>query len=71
MSTISKEIAEQLIANNGRYEDDTPASKIVTYDNRYGGKSWAVVYPHEDQMRYEDSHACRNVTTLWTLKETQ
>ena len=69
MSTISKALAEQLIANNGYYVDDTPATKIITYDNMYGGKSWAVVYPHEDQMRYEDSPACLNVTTIWTSKE--
>lgn len=68
MSTISQEIAEQMVANDGRYGDDTQCSKIVSYDNAFGGTSWAVVYPHEDQMRYENSPYCTHVLTLWKMK---
>lgn len=68
MSTISQEIAEQMIANEGRYMDDSQCSKIVRYDNAFGGTSWAVVYPNEYQMRYEESPACANVITLWSAK---
>lgn len=68
MATIDKETAIYMIANNGRYADDQPCSKIVAYDNAFGGRSYAIVYPHEDQMRYENSPACANVETLWSNK---
>lgn len=68
MSTISEAIALEIIAGNGQYKDDPPVVKVVTYDNQWGGKSWAIVYPGQDPMRYERSPACSNVQTIWPVK---
>lgn len=65
MATISEEIAKKIIANDGYYEDDPRVSKVVKYNNAFGGESWAIVYPHEFQMRYEESPSCANVQVLW------
>lgn len=65
MATISKEIAEAIIKNNGHFMDDPQVSKVVVYTNMFdGADSYAIVYPHEYQMRYEDS--CDNVRVLWS-----
>lgn len=66
MATVSKHIAEELIANDGYYPGDPRVSKVVQYSNDFNGElAWAIVYPHEDQMRYETSPACHNVKVLW------
>jgi hypothetical protein len=66
MGSISKKVAEEIVANDGVYMDDPRCSKIVTYENMFdGGLTYAIVYPHEDQMKYERSPACTNVQTLW------
>lgn len=66
MATISKEMVEMLIGNDGYYPGDPRISKAVRYNNQYGGESYAIVYPHEDQFRYENSPACSDVVTIWT-----
>ena len=65
MSTISREIAEQIAADDGYFMDDPRVLKVVKYENAWGGESWAIVYPHQNPMMYEESHACKNVTVLW------
>lgn len=68
MGTITKEAAEHIIAHNGHYEDDLRASRIVTYENMFdGGLTYAVLYPTEDQRRYERSYACKNVQVIWQV----
>ena len=69
MSTINKEIAEKIIEGKGYYPGDhIQVSKIVTYNNQFdGGLTYAMVYEHQDQMRYEESPACHNVTTIWSI----
>jgi hypothetical protein len=68
MSTIDQRTAEIIIANDGYYGEDRRASKVVRYDNQWGGQSWAVVYPRENQLKYEQSPACREVVVLWSAK---
>lgn len=66
MGTISKSVAEHLIAHEGHYEDDTQASKIVSYSNQFtGSTTYAVVYPRDYQFKYEESPACADVKVLW------
>lgn len=69
MSTISKEIAQTIIDNERYYPGDhVRVTKIVTYNNQFdGGLEYAMVYEHQDQMRYEESSACHNVTTIWSI----
>jgi hypothetical protein len=56
MATINKQIAEQIIANDGYFADDPRVAKVVVYENMFDGTdSYALVYPHEYLMRYEES----------------
>lgn len=67
MGTITEQIANEIMA--GKYAEDRP-TKIVTYNNMFnGGLTYAVVFHHDDQMKYERSSACGNVKTIWTKKE--
>lgn len=66
MPTINKNIATELIHNDGHYKDDPVVMKIVTYNNMFNnGLEYACVYEGQDMMRYENSPACHNVKTLW------
>lgn len=65
MATVSKEMAMELIVNDGFYPGDPRASKIVKYTNDWGAECYAIVWPHEPQLRYELSPACHNVEVLW------
>ena len=70
MSTIdNKEIINLIIKYNGVYLGDEhlpPVTKIVEYDNQWGGHSTALIYKNENQNKYEESPACRNVRAIWT-----
>ena len=58
MSTLTKEICQKIIANNGCYPGDEhlPATVlVVTYNNRFnGGLEWASIRADESATRYED-----------------
>lgn len=70
MGTITEKVAKQIISNDGHYEDDTRASKVVTYNNMFDGAlTYAVVYPAEYFWRYEESPVCHNVKVLWQASE--
>ena len=65
MSSISKEIALELVAGKGHYLDDPVASKVLVYTTPEGQEQHAVVYPHQYRMRYEESPWCYDVRVLW------
>jgi len=66
MSTVSEAIATQIIAQNGHYCDDPRVMQVITYDNAYGGKSWAILYErHVAQNSYAPSHYIRNPKIIW------
>ena len=66
MATVSKEIADQIIAHEGRYPGDPLVVKIVQYENQWNGEhAYGLVYEHEDPMRYHNSPACINPITIW------
>lgn len=69
MATVSQKMAEEIIAADGYYPGDPRCSKVVRYESAYGTTCYALVWPHENQMRYENSPACRNVEILWAAKE--
>lgn len=58
MATIDdKQIIDNLIANNGFYEDDPQVHMIVEYTNAYGNKTWGVTWSDEHpklRLRYLD-----------------
>jgi len=69
MSTVYKELAEEIIAANGYYEDDPRVMQVVKYQNSFGGESWAVLY--EDDVRcnrYEESEFVINPQVVWSAK---
>jgi hypothetical protein len=66
MATISEESAMDLIARDGYYPGDPRISKVVRYTNHWGKTCYAIVYPFEHQMRYEQSPACYDVEVIWT-----
>ena len=64
MGSINKEIAADII--KGKYPEDN-TTKIITYNNMFdGGLTYATVYLHEYQHKYEESPACHNVQVVWT-----
>lgn len=66
MATVSEQIAKEIIANDGYYRDDPRVMKVVTYENDFNrALCWAIVYPLENQMRYEESPSCHNVQVMW------
>jgi len=65
MATVDKSTADELIASNGFYPGDPRISKIVRYTNQWDNECYAIVYPFEDQYRYEKSAHCTDVVTIW------
>jgi hypothetical protein len=70
MATInSKEIIDNLIANNGFYEDDARVAQIVEYTNAYGDITYGVTWCNEHERakrRYEvESEYVRNPKVIW------
>lgn len=65
MSTLNEMLCRKLIENNGYCAEGARVTKVVTYTNQWGDKSWAALYEHHDQMKYENSSACRNVKVEW------
>lgn len=67
MATITqREIVDEIIRGNGRYEDDLPVIKIVEYNNQFdGGIAWGLIYKGEDPMRYHNAPACHNPREIW------
>jgi hypothetical protein len=63
MATVSKEIADKIIA--GGYPDDTPAVKIVKYTNMEGADAYGVIYAHESLDKYRESVFVRGPVTYW------
>jgi hypothetical protein len=62
----SKHIIDEIIADNGKYEDDPLVVKIVEYSNMFNGElAWGIIYAHEDLNRYHESSACINPKTIW------
>ena len=69
MGTITKEIAEAIIAGSQEYANDG-ITKIVTYNNMFdGGLTYAAVFRRDYQMKYEESPACSNVRVVWREKK--
>lgn len=64
MGSINRKIAKDII--KGLYPEDH-TTKIVTYNNMFdGGLTFATVYRHEHQNKYEESPACHNVEIVWS-----
>jgi len=62
MSTVSKEIADRIIA--GEYPTDH-AVKIVEYDNNWNGVGYGVIFRGGDPDTYEESDFVHNPRVYW------
>lgn len=62
MATVSKEIADDIIA--GKYAEDG-AIKIIKYTNMSGEDAYGVVYPSDDLDKYHTSIFVNNPVLYW------
>jgi hypothetical protein len=69
MSTVSKTIADNIIAHNGYYDGDTSESRcirIVKYQNMFNDEdAYGVISQGESLNRYHESAACNNPVIYW------
>jgi hypothetical protein len=70
MATIdSKEIIDELIRNDGYYDDDPRVYQIVEYTNAYGNITWGVTWDREGdgKRRYEKHNPpyINNPKVIW------
>ena len=73
MSTFTnKKIIDEIIANNGYYENDPRVAMIVEYTNAYGNIAWGVTWldkPLASQRKYlEETEYVRNPRIIWEAK---
>lgn len=68
MATVSKELAEQIIAADGYYATDPRVMQVVKYDNAFGGESWAILYEQDVAInRYAETAYVRNPQIVWSV----
>ena len=64
MATISKDLADRIVANNGYYKDDPRVYRIVEYTNFAGGTSYGMEYEWE-VGKYSPSEYISNPRIYW------
>lgn len=62
MTTVSKEIADDIIA--GKYEMDNP-KKIIKYTNAWGGEAYGVTFDNQNPNKYHASEFVINPEIYW------
>lgn len=62
MPTITKEIADQVVA--GKYKSDNP-TRIVEYDNAWGGISYGLTCGQQSLNTYAPSDFVRSPRIYW------
>ena len=67
MGTVSKSIADRVIAGEFAAEDGWPV-RIVEYDNQWGGVSYGIEHRECDRGRYAESAFVRNPRVYWEAK---
>ena len=68
MPTVTREIAERIISNDGFYEDDPRVVKVVEYTNAWGGLAYGLVYEGNKDV-YTASAWIINPKTIFEVKE--
>ncbi len=64
MATISKDLADKLVANDGYYSDDPRVLRIVEYTNAWGRQAFGIEY--EGQVgKYSPSEYVINPIVYW------
>jgi len=63
MATVDKNIADQIVA--GKFASDEP-TRIVEYDNAWGGKAYGVTFKGQDINTYmRSTEYVRNPKVYW------
>ena len=65
MSTISKEIAQQIIHNNGYYPGDPQYYAVLTYTSAWNSECYAIVHNRADLSRYTPTEYVRSPKVIW------
>jgi hypothetical protein len=62
MATVnSRQVVDEIIANEGRYPGDPLVVRIVEYNNQFNGAiCWGLIYEGQDIWMYHKSPACHN-----------
>lgn len=73
MATIdNKNIIDEIIRQDGYYEDDPRVAMIVEYMNAYGRLTWGVTWSNEPKNRQEryliSSEFVHNPQIIWKAK---
>ncbi len=66
MPTVnSKELVDQIITNEGHYEDDPIVLAIHQYTNDWGGVSYHLAYSNNELISLFSSPCCHDIIRLW------
>jgi len=64
MPTVSKDLADKIIANDGYYFDDPRVHRIVEYTDMGGKQAYGMEYGHQ-VGKYAESVYIRNPKVYW------
>ena len=69
MATITnRSLVEEIIRNDGHYEDDPRVVKIVEYRNAFDGReAFGLIYEDESLDRYDSSPFIREPKTIFPV----
>jgi hypothetical protein len=65
MATVSKELADQLVAGDGYYADDTRVLRIVEYTNAWGKLAYGIEYAGQ-VGKYAESEYVNSPKVYWS-----
>ena len=69
MSTVNKELAEEIMANDGYYADDERVMQVIKYQNMWGVEAYALAYRRDVMAkRYQASDYVINPEIIWSAK---
>lgn len=64
-SIDSKEFIDQLIRDEGQFEDDMPVIAIHQYTNNWGGLTYHIAYISEEITSLKNSPFCHDIKLIW------
>jgi len=66
MATVSKKLADKIIAANGYYSDDPRVQQIIRYTTQWGQEAYAILYRHDVATdRYHPSQFVIDPVVIW------
>jgi len=67
MATVSKDLADTIARNDGRYSDDPRVLRIIEYTNAWGKLAYGLEYPGQE-VKYYPSEYVINPRVYWEAK---